>query len=169
MSGVLIVFVAIYPFQQNGFSVDQQLTILDFHFTESHPAPNHLHQVFILVLNVKGHNVKIGRFSTPFCRILNGGFKDNRGIAFPEFYILFSFVQQVLLFVTKHDLQVISIVFLFREITGNISSHLQDPVPVMIIQCSKCKKIADMQVGCGKEINIPFDAADPPEILAFQV
>ena len=171
MGGERVVLVTVDALQGDRDAVDEKAAVLDLHLAEADLAACRFEDRARAVLEGQQKAVKVGRLGRPFFRGGQEGVEDGGGGGFPVHVHGAGGPGQDRPAAGVEELQIDDGAAGAQSGEGvpEVDGHVQTPVRVFFVQGRIGPKIADMELGRGREIDVAFDAAQAEEILAFEV
>ena len=150
-------FVAVHALKDNGFSIDQHLSILDFHLAETHLLGNDFND-FLTIAQGGVEGIEIGSLGSPLVGIGQAAFEGCSLVC-----LCFGTPYLTAFGIYQRELQVLTLGLLC------IHLYLQTSIAVVIGKVGHGKDVLYMCLWTRIEINLACNTGETPEILVFKI
>ena len=166
MAGVFIMLVIVDAFYEDRFTVYHQLLVFYLYGAEPYFATGGLDNVTVGMFQADDERVEVRRLGCPLQRFFDclwGELHFRLTVAYTGRGLgnqLVFAVQQTIAYEERS---------LFAGFVGKLHFQLQDSVTVISVQGSLRLEVRQVYLRLGIHVDVPFDAADAPEVLALQI
>ena len=155
---VWVEFMAVNSLDEHRLTIDEQLSVLDFHFSESNFLPDYLSHLVSFFMSDE-QLIKMWSLSRPFQRFLHAEF--SLSLAASDLHRFLS--HRLACFILKIEINGIAISIL------SFHGHLKLSVAVVIGEVRRDENVGDACLRAGIEIGLTGDTTQAPEILVLQI